>query len=64
MFAELPNQVSSLQENLMQMNQTIPVAHLSRAEQEKLLWIEKPNSLCFGLGNITILSVAIDLPKV
>lgn len=60
---ELPNQVSSLQANPMQMNQTIPVAHLSRAEQEKLLWIEKPNSLCFGLGNITILSVAIDLPK-
>ncbi len=64
LFAELPNQVSSLQANLMQVNQTIPVPHLSRAEQEKLLWIEKPNSLCFGLGNITILTVAIDLPKV
>ncbi|KAL2629681.1 hypothetical protein R1flu_014367 [Riccia fluitans] len=26
-------------------------------------WIEQPNSLCFGRGNITILSVAIGLPQ-
>lgn len=37
---------------------------MSRAEQEQRRWIDKPNSLCFGLGNVTILTVAIDLPKV
>jgi hypothetical protein len=37
---------------------------VSRAEQEQRRWIDKPNSLCFGLGNVTILTVAIDLPKV
>jgi len=37
---------------------------MSRAEQDRRRWIEKPNSLCFGLGNVTILTVVIDLPKV
>ncbi|CAM6096397.1 unnamed protein product [Calypogeia fissa] len=34
------------------------------SKQEHLRrWIVKPNSLCFGKGNITILSVAIGLPQ-
>ena len=45
-------------------NVSVVTAPLSRAEQEQRRWIDKPNSLCFGLGNVTILTVAIDIPKV
>ncbi|KAG0576748.1 hypothetical protein M758_5G121400 [Ceratodon purpureus] len=40
----------------------VVLSPISRAEQDQRRWIEKPNSLCFGLGNVTILTVAIDLP--
>lgn len=51
------------QETVIQ-NASIVLSPISRAEQEQRRWIDKPNSLCFGLGNVTILTVAIDLPKV
>lgn len=44
-------------------NGSAVLSPMSRAEQERRRWIEKPNSLCFGLGNVTILTVVIDLPK-
>lgn len=63
LLAELDDEKPPGQEEPLQ-NKAIPAVVLSRAEQEQVRWIDKPNSLCFGLGNVTILSVAIDLPKV
>lgn len=45
-------------------NGSTMLSPISRAVQDQRRWIEKPNSLCFGLGNVTILTVAIELPKV
>lgn len=62
-LAELDDEKPPGHEEPLQ-NKAVPAVVLSRAEQEQVRWIDKPNSLCFGLGNVTILSVAIDLPKV
>lgn len=50
-------------DSLVHNTTTIVLSPITRAEQEQRRWIEKPNSLCFGLGNVTILTVTIDLPK-
>lgn len=37
--------------------------HKEGLHAKEIKWAEKPSSLCFGNGEITILSVAVDLPQ-